>query len=206
MCALNYFTEAKGRDWSCSACGWNGSFNATSTELFNDLFETNCPSCGARLAIVLYPTQEDILVAAEKGDTEAQSMLDRVAFADEWAKDQKRSRRNLKRLPKIEGDSLEFSLIPSASRDWMNPEWLILLCNGEEIYREPSGFEHWQAIIEIGEAVCEQYAGRIAWIDPADAGTALLGDNLRADGHIQAFLDKAGISPPTGPWATKTTT
>jgi len=203
MCALNYFTEAKRRDWSCSECGWAGSFDATSTEFFNELFETNCPRCEARLATVLYPTDAEIRVAAAAGDTEAQSMLSQVSRADEFAKDQKRSRRNLKRLRKIKGDNLEFSLTTVDKGDWMNPEWLILVCNGEEIYHERSGFEHWEAIIKIGEAVCEQYAGRIAWFDPAEAGTALLGDDLRASGHIQTFLDSAGIAPPSGQWATK---
>lgn len=44
---------------------------------------------------------------------------------------------------------------------------------------------------------------RVAWFDPAQAGMALLGDNLHAPDNIQAFLDRAGVAPPTGPWASR---
>jgi len=78
MAALDYFTEAKHRDFVCRSCGWNGDSSAASMETFDELFELNCPMCDARLALVLYPTDQDIRVAAEAGDPEAISMLKRI--------------------------------------------------------------------------------------------------------------------------------
>ena len=131
-------------------------------------------------------------------------MLSVVANADEFQADQKRSRRSLKRLRKIDGDNLEFSLTTVDTHDWMSPSHVVLLCNGTEIYRERSGFEHWEAVIKIGQAVIDQYGERVAWFDPAQAGVALLGDNLHASGKIQDFLNRAGIAPPSGPWSART--
>jgi hypothetical protein len=163
--------------------------------------ELNCPTCEGRLALVSFPTVEQIRAAAAEGHPEAVSMLTHEAKAEEFSTSQKRSRRSLNKLPKSDGDHLQFHLETIHSGDGMSPKWLILLCNGTEIYRERSGYEHWEAVITIGEAVNKQFAGRIAWFDPADAGSALLGDNMRARGHIQDFLNDTGIAPPHGRWS-----
>lgn len=201
MSIEDYFSDWKQRTWQCSRCSWSGAGSRASQELFAELFELNCPDCDARLATVPLPTHDSIMRAAANGHPEAISMLDDVVRADEFQADQKRSRRSLKRLKKIDGDNLEFTLTTIDTHDWMSPSHVVLLCNGTEIYRERSGFEHWEAVIKIGQAVIDQYGERVAWFDPAQAGVALLGDNLSASGKIQNFLNREGIAPPSGPWA-----
>lgn len=131
-------------------------------------------------------------------------MMASVARADQFQADQPRDRRSLKRLTEVDGDHLEFSLTTIDTHDWMNPSHVVLLCNGVEIYRERSGYEHWEAVIEIGKAIIDQFGDRIAWFDPSRAGTALLGDNIHASGKIQEFLDRSGVAPPSGPWTATT--
>ena len=205
MSIEDYFSDWKQRTWQCSRCEWSGAGSQASQELFAELFELNCPDCDARLATIPLPTHETIKRAAANGHPEAMSMLDDVVRADEFQADQKRSRRSLKRLKKIDGDNLEFTLTTIDTHDWMSPSHVVLLCNGTEIYRERSGFEHWEAVIEIGKVLVEQYRERIAWFDPGEAGVVLLGDSLSASRQIQSFLNRAGIAPPSGPWATTIT-
>lgn len=204
MSIEDYFSNWNQRTWQCSSCSWKGTGNQASQELFAELFELNCPKCDARLATVPLPTHDSIKRAAANGHPEAISMLDDVTKADEFQADQKRSRRSLKRLKKLDGDDLEFTLTTIDTHDWMSPSHVVLLCNGTEIYRERSGFEHWEAVIKIGQAVIDQYGERVAWFDPAQAGVALLGDNIHASGEIQDFLDRSGVAPPSGPWAAST--
>lgn len=204
MSTHEYFDDWRKETWACRSCAWTGPEKEASVEILSELMELNCPQCNGRLAVISFPTAQQISKAAEEGNTEALSMLPQVTAAEEFTKSQRTSRRRLSRLPKIKGDHLEFTLDLEASSDWMNPEWLFLKCNGEEIYREPSGFEHWEAVIKIGQAIHTQFASRIAFFDPGQAGVALLGDNMSASGHIQDFLNSTRMAPPTGPWAPRT--
>jgi len=201
MAGENYFSDWKQRTWTCPACTWTGTGAQAAQELFSELFEINCPACDARLATVLLPTTESIRRAAGDGNSEAISMLDFVDESQQFWADLDTSRRSLKRLKNIDGDQLELTLETIDTGDWMNPSHVVVLCNGKQIHKERSGYEHWEAIIEIGEALLAQYGSRIAWYDPGTAGVALLGDNRRANSTIQEFLSTHEIAPPTGPWA-----
>jgi hypothetical protein len=83
----------------------------------------------------------------------------------------------------------------------LNHDWLTLTCGDRLVHRERSGFEHWEAIIEISEHVLKTYRRRVAWIDPSDAGLCLLGDDFSAKEKNTRFLKAKNVAPPTGPWA-----
>jgi hypothetical protein len=201
MSIENYFSDWKARTWTCPRCAWVGTGAQAGTELFTELFEVNCPTCDGRLATIPLPTHDSIRRAASDGNVEAISMLDNVYQAEQFTAERAASRRRLKRLKSIDGDHLEFTLESVDSGDWMNPSHIMLVCNGKQVYKEPSGYEHWEAVIEIGRALLARYGSRVAWYDPGTVGTALLGDNLLASGTIQEFLDAHNIAPPSGPWA-----
>lgn len=204
MSTHEYFDDWRKETWVCRNCDWTGTEKEASVEIFSELMELNCPQCDGRLAVISFPTTQQISKAAEEGNTEALSMLPQVTATEEFAKSQRTSRRRLSRLPKIKDENLEFTLDLEASGDWMNPGWLLLKCNGEEIYRERSGFEHWEAVIKIGQAIHKQFAGRITFYDPGQAAVALLGDNMSASGQIKDFLNSTHIAPPRGPWGSRT--
>ncbi len=96
-------------------------------------------------------------------------------------------------LPEIDGTALEFTFHTEGGSDWMNPEWLVLTCNGVEIHRERSGFEHWEALIEISGELLAHYPGRIAWIDASEAVEALGGDSIHAPAEVERFLEEHGV-------------
>ena len=78
----------------------------------------------------------------------------------------------------------------------------MLIChNGKEIYRERSGFEWWDSILELSTLLMARYPARITWIDPTADASELLGDDIRAAGKIKKFLAENRINPPSGRWA-----
>lgn len=197
-----YYSDWRERTWTCPSCHWQGPGSDLLMEAFNELSELWCPgsSCQHKFGLLVYPGHEATKAAAEAGNAEAQVNLqafERVAH--------RRTQRDTARdqdLPDLAGEALTFTFIPEGGADSLSPHWLVLTCNGTEIYREPSGYEAWQAIIDISLKVIERYPNRISWIDPADAGHVLLGDSISAAGRIREFLAEHNVAPPTGGWAT----
>jgi hypothetical protein len=140
-------------------------------------------------------------MAAKAGNAEAIAHLGSITAVDDLRAEHGRSRRGRGRLPELDGSSLTFTFHIEGGTDGMNPEWLVLTCDGTEVHRERSGFEHWEAIVEVSRKVLARYPGRVLWIDPAKAGDCLGGDDLGYDTTIMDFLEENAISPPTGGWA-----
>lgn len=67
----DYFSDWRQRRWDCSSCQWFGPGSEAAIEPFSELFEVNCPLCDGRLAVISYPTNEEVLRAAEAGNAEA---------------------------------------------------------------------------------------------------------------------------------------
>jgi hypothetical protein len=170
--------------------------------------ELNCPECDSRLALVPFPTEDQLRAAAEAGNAQAvEDLAARDADGprrEAWSRDWQASRDRLPSLPDLAGEALTFSL-HAEGRDWMNPDWLLILHEGQEIYREPSGFEHWAAVIELAEAIQDRYGDRVLWFDPGEAAVGLLGDDLSAAKKISSFLTRTGLTPPSGRWKAQTT-
>ena len=187
--------------WTCSSCGWEGRGADAAIETFDALFELNCWECDSRLAVIMYPTFDEIKEAAAAGVPEALEMLPSVQAAEVGRLKLSEARINLFDLPNVEGETLTFTLGVEGDRDRLSPEWLILFCKTQEIYREPSGFEGWRAILEIGKAIRHQYGTRAAWLDPGTVGQQLLGDDRNASNQIHNFLIESGLTPPVGIWS-----
>lgn len=196
-----YYSDWRTRTWTCPKCGWQGQGAELQQEFFNDLSELWCPQapCEYKFGLLIHPGVEETRAAADAGNAEAKVM--EQAFARAEQRTQSRVASRGRDLPELEGDSLEFTFTTDGGRDWMNPDWLVLTCRGREIYREPSGFEHWEAIITVSAKVLERYPGRVAWIDPNDAGACLGGDKLYYDTTIKDFLREHQVSPPLGTWS-----
>jgi len=201
MSIEEYFSDWRDRTWTCSRCSWARPGRAAAQVAFSELFELNCPNCDGRLATIPYPTHDSIQQAAAAGNAEAIGMLPKVHAANGFRDALRAARARLVAIDFPEGTVLTFRLETITQGDRMNPTHLLVLCNGEEVHREPSGFEHWEAIIEIGQFLVDRFGGRISWYDPDKAGLALLGDSSSAADRIRAFLAESRISPPSGPWA-----
>jgi len=194
-----YFSNWRSRTWQCPECAWAGTGADLAMEQFAELQELHCPRCDHKFGLLLHPNLEETRAAAQAGNDEALKHLQVLELLEGRLQQIEAAREA--ELPEVAGDRLTFHFTPEGGHDPLSPHWLVLECDGKEIYREPSGYEGWRAIIDISERVLRTYPGRVAWIDPDNAGMALLGDNLSADGHIEDFLRENRIQPPDGRWS-----
>ncbi len=201
--SLHYFEDWDTRTWTCANCNWQGPGSDCTCEHFAELFELRCPKCNGKFTLIrTVVSMEEARASAAVGNEEAAAhvilLQNAAAFQEQLAE----SRNGRGKLPALPRGKHTFAFTTGGDdEDWMSPAWLVLLADGVEIYREGSGYEGWEAIIEISEQVLKRYPRRVLWIDPAEVGSTLLGDDLSASGEIQDFLKNHGITPPTGNWA-----
>lgn len=187
-----YFDDWQNQAWTCPNCKWQGVGDDLGHEYFGELFELHCPACDHKFGLISHPLPAEIRAAAKKGNAEALVMVAALDEMDARAAEHVKGREGRDRLPDIDGEALEFTFRTEGS-NWMNPEWLVLTCSGVEIYRERSGFEHWEPLIDISEKLLGRYPGRIAWIDADDAASNLAGDNINAGLKVEKFLEEHGV-------------
>ncbi len=74
---FEYYDDWQGQPLSCS-CGWTGVLDDDGTELYDALMDYKCPRCERVLAIIMYPTDQDIHETAAKGHPQALAQLARM--------------------------------------------------------------------------------------------------------------------------------
>lgn len=189
-----YFSNWKTTTYTCNECTWSGIGAELSIEPFSELFETHCPNCDSKFHLISYPTAGEMRKAAAEGNKEASAELAAFEIRETRLAERQKSRDGRNQLPKIPDATLNFIFSTQGGSDWMNPEWLVLTCNGTEIHRERSGFEHWEPLIEISEILIDRYPGRIGWIDVSSAIDALAGDDFKAEPTVADYLQKNGAN------------
>jgi hypothetical protein len=61
---VQYYTEySKAMPLVCDGCGWSGPAKEACMEMYDDLFDLECPTCLKMLLIVPYPTGEQTRAA-----------------------------------------------------------------------------------------------------------------------------------------------
>ena len=201
-----FFDPWKAWMWECPSCPWSGRGDELALEHFDALFELHCPLCDHKFAVVTHPSRKQAQQAADAGNIEAIKHLAVFDLVEGKSQEVEESRLTRRNLPSLHGDRLEFTFTTSGGSSWMNPSSLIVSCADTVIHRERSGFEHWQAIIDISQCILDTYPGRVSWIDPGEAGECLLGDDLTAASTIAEFLRDHAVAPPSGEWMREETT
>jgi len=197
----DYYSSWRTDTFECE-CGWSGTGIQLATEMFRDLFEIHCRECDHKFGLICYPGQAETAEAAARGVTEAIEALPQFDAYKQTQRELAESREQIKALPDFEGDELTFTFAVEGGVS-LSPDYLLICHDGEEIYRERSGFEWWSCLTELCECLMQRYPGRIAWIDPTDDANELLGDDIRADAKIRDFLAENRISPPSGRYSAR---
>ncbi|MBI4820747.1 MAG: hypothetical protein HY791_31070 [Deltaproteobacteria bacterium] len=66
MTAYRYFDSTWRTDmYVCHRCGWSGNFDGMAQAFERERVEGHCPECAATLAVVLYPTFDELREAAD---------------------------------------------------------------------------------------------------------------------------------------------
>ena len=185
---FGYYDPYATEEFGCR-CGWRGSFEGLSTETFEELFDASCPKCGTMLAIVSFPSADEVRQAARQGNEEASRDLKNVRKREAFL--QRYEARELKsptELPEIEGTGLEFEW--DAVEESGQREVVIRLRGGPEVWREVEAWENWPHFVEVRRILRERYGARFKSLTAtAAADLYLYGDNMLARGRVEARRD-----------------
>lgn len=184
---FNYYDDWKSAILECPRCGWKGTFDQGSVELYKELMDSSCPKCpwldAPMLAIVNWPTIEESqqnwsrLSDSERAHVTARKeFLQRLRAAQLKSPDQ---------LPEVEGPDLTIVW------DWLNDarsdHMTVLRHDADEIWREPAVYEGYERFREVVDILRQKYGARLRDVVPTpEAESYLLGDESSAHDHVQA--------------------
>jgi hypothetical protein len=66
-----YDDDWRSQHTACPACDWSGTPAEMDPEVYRELIDFSCPTCGQILLMVAHPTREEIERAAARGVQEA---------------------------------------------------------------------------------------------------------------------------------------
>ncbi|MGB3344537.1 MAG: hypothetical protein WBA61_11535 [Aequorivita sp.] len=179
---MNNIYTYKTHEYRCDKCGWIGlGEELEQGELFQDGFEVNCPKCGELFELVVFPTMAEVLeFGSEEEKKEAREQME---FRDQW---EALSLESADQLPEIEGDDLIFNI---EERKYKRQEFLFLMHDGKEIWKEPLMYEYYERFIEIGKILQDKYGKRMKDLVPPEYQAWLLGDRSSAPKKIREFRE-----------------
>jgi phage FluMu protein Com len=180
---MNYkYYEFASEKFKCPNCNWTGSgAEAKTGEVFGALFEIDCPNCGETLGSVSFPTDKETL---EHGsEKEKESVLKRIAFLEKMDATLLKS---IDQLPEIKGDELVFETAEERRGDDL---YLKILCQGDLVWEEITGYEYYDRFLELGNMFKEKYGESM--VDFIQQGSAYLyGDSISAYQKVEEFRKK----------------
>jgi len=179
---FNYYDPWRTELLYCN-CGWSGTFEQGLVEAHSSLMDSECPRCSTLIALVLYPTAEEI----EQHEPDSSGFKQRVRQAGRRLEALRTlGLKSTEQLPEV--SAREFFLEWDFETDGLDDKWTVLRHAGGEIFREPAFWEGWQRYMEVA-AICQQkYAFRLKDLRPTERSLLyLLGDSLSAAGKIAEF-------------------
>jgi hypothetical protein len=156
---FEYLDNWKSAVLECSSCGWTGTFEGGSVELYNELMDSSCPTCDTMLAIVSYP-----LTSSSSARGEFLRKFEETKLKDK------------SQLPDID----DLSIILTWDFFEEGKECFTVIKNGEmDVWRELALFEGADRFKEIVKVLKKKYGSRLADVIPtAESGMYLYGDVL----------------------------
>lgn len=195
--------EARGIGWydqpppdapaTCRSCGWTGRRADLDAEPFEALLERSCPSCGAHIEIVVFPTDDDTRRAAAAGVPEAVAALVGVERRAERSQHPQLQRpEDLPELPANSPRRLDIVLEPHDGDD----HWLVVKADADVVWRQPAFWEHVAAGEDLLRALWAGYTDRIDEIQVSPAAQMwLCGDRLSYVARIDAAATRPAGNP-----------
>lgn len=170
----------KGNNYYCDKCGWQGlGEELEQGELFKELVEMKCPKCKKLLETVALPTFDEVLqFGNEKEKKEVKKQMD---FWEKW---KALSLKSIGQLPEIEDDNSIFKI---EERKYKKIDYLFIMYNGKEVWREPLLYEYYERFIELGKLLKEKYGRKMQDLVPPEYRSFLYGDHIPAPEIIEKF-------------------
>jgi len=179
METLNYFTYEK-ENIKCNKCGWSGlGKQLENGEIFDSLYELNCPKCHKPVGFISFPSFEEVL---EFGTPEEKA---KVLKSIEWNKKVDSSLlRSEDSLGEINGPvDLVFMEVSSEGEVFLE-----MYANDKLIWKEIIYYEYYDRFIKILEVFKNRYGGRIRTIE-YNKSYHLLGDSYAASSKVELAVN-----------------
>jgi len=177
---MNHYYEYKKESFKCSECGWTGKGAKTEIgEIFESVFEIDCPKCGNKVGSVMYPTEKEMLKYGT--EEEKREIRERKEYLD---KRNEPALTSAEQLPEIEGDNLVFKIV---EKEIDNYPYILIMHNDELIWQEMVGYEYFERFITLGKMFKKKYGSRMTDFISPDS-VYLYGDNIRAAWIVEDFI------------------
>lgn len=183
MCAIFDYYQYKKQSHTCPKCGWVGSGESLEIgEVFDTLYEVECPHCYAYLGCVPNPNIEQAREHwSELPDQEKHQLGMIEAMCNEF---DRRWLKGPEQLPDIAGDS--FTLI------WDMIGEDITIRNGNQVvFTEPSIYQGYERFEEVVSILKERYGDALKGVVPTKRSLEpLCGDKTGAASRLEKFHEE----------------
>lgn len=185
--SLNYYTY-KDVPYACGHCGWRGKGSELEQgEMFDALFELNCPACHEKVTFVSYPT-----LAESRANWDKLPEVDRMQVEIIERRLDLFERVSLKspeQLPEIDHGEFvllwDFAEIPQAGAT------TLIRLGDRRIFAEPAFYEGYDRFMAVAEILKAKYGNALKDLVPTDESRMYLyGDRLSSPGQIERFRHK----------------
>lgn len=174
---FNWFDNWKMESLDCPKCGWQGQIDMGSTNEFDELLDFRCPKCDTMLAIINYPTPDEVRENQDKLSATEKAFY--VAQREHDAEFSKNHLESPSQLPMIEADPLilVWDIEFDSGGETAGPSYTTIKHEGQVIWREPSYYECVDRFNEVVKVLRQKYGDRLkALIPTGRSETYLYGD------------------------------
>lgn len=184
---MSYYTY-KEELFSCNHCDWRGTgADLEQGEMFDALFELNCPACHEKITFVSHPT-----LAESRANWDKLSEVDRLQVEIIERRLDLFERVSLKspeQLPEI--DDAEFVLLWDYAEIPQAGATTLIRLGERRIFAEPAFYEGYDRFMAVAEILKAKYGDALKDLVPTDESRMYLyGDRLSSPGQIEKFRHK----------------
>jgi hypothetical protein len=181
---FSYFDAWRHEALVCD-CGWSGPLGPDQVEPYETLMEFCCPECDTALAIVTYPTDEEMLANLGKlSKSERAGVLKRHQFIEEAGR---LALQSPEQLPDLEGDTLEL-LWDFVTED--GTRYTVIRHAATVVWRELAIWQGIERFEEIAAMLKARYGERLHDLIPTEASELYLyGDKLSGPDRVERIRE-----------------
>lgn len=178
--------EFKRSTVSCPACGWSGAGSETALgELFDQLWEFHCPSCGEELGICSFPTLEQ---SRANWDSLSEDERRHIEAIEQFQTSlQESSLKAAEELPGLDSDAIVVDWALEKTEQAID-DWTVLRFGERELWREPAVYEGAARFEKVVSILKEKYGLRLRDVVPSAASEIYLyGDRMSSVADVEAI-------------------
>ena len=195
----NGYYDRLTREFACGECGWSGlGSGLRQGELYRQVVEFDCPSCGAKVTHFAFPSREELEDAAARGIEEAQRDLQIARRRDDRWKRVLDSRTGpIADYPGPASESIRARIVQVEDDD--GESWFVLYLNNVDVHRELAAYEDVEPAKRLLSALRDRYGARLRSFDYHGAEYYLSGDSAFLGSSLRRMVEDLPERDGAGP-------